>query len=145
MNGRLLGWAAVAGLGVIGWKVASVLNSDAIAMAVGVLFGILAGIPMALLMLASRNRAESTARTGDTHYHYHVAASPAQLPVAPKIDRLEYEVESIPGYRAWKVADQDLIWISKNGTDKEWTRSSTAYFQYLNDYSIKQLEDKQAG
>ena len=144
MNGKLLGLVAIVGLGMVGWKVGSVLNSDAIAMAVGVLFGILAGVPTSLLILASRHRAEPTVKAGETHYHYHGAPGPAQLPVAPKIDRLEYEVESIPGYRAWKMADQDLIWISKNGTDKEWTRSATAYFQYLNDYNMKQLEDKQA-
>jgi Zn-dependent protease with chaperone function len=38
------------------WVVASVLSPDAIGMAVGLLFGVLAGIPTALLVMASNRR-----------------------------------------------------------------------------------------
>jgi hypothetical protein len=38
------------------WGVASVLSPDAIGMAVGLLFGVLAGIPTALLIMANSNR-----------------------------------------------------------------------------------------
>lgn len=38
---------------VLVWKSFSVLSSDAVGMAIGVLFGVLAGVPSALLVLAS--------------------------------------------------------------------------------------------
>lgn len=55
-------WIVVAGLVAMGagaWFVANRLSSDAIGMIVGLLFGILAGVPPALLVLvASRRRRE---------------------------------------------------------------------------------------
>lgn len=48
--------AVVAGCALVGflaWFMASRLSSDALGMAVGLLFGVLAGIPTALLVLAS--------------------------------------------------------------------------------------------
>ena len=46
--------------GILAWLFASRLSADALGMAVGLLFGVLAGIPTALLVLASgrRRRAE---------------------------------------------------------------------------------------
>lgn len=38
------------------WRVASIISPDAISMAVGMLFGVVAGIPTALLMLAGNRR-----------------------------------------------------------------------------------------
>ncbi len=40
------------------WQITSRVHSDAIAMAVGVLFGMLASIPVSLLVLASQRRTE---------------------------------------------------------------------------------------
>jgi len=48
-------------VGVIGWRVGGSLSSDAVSMAVGVLFGIMAGIPTALLVLASDRRRQAQA------------------------------------------------------------------------------------
>ncbi len=42
--------------GVLTWLFASRLSADALGMAVGLLFGVLAGIPTALLVLASNRR-----------------------------------------------------------------------------------------
>jgi hypothetical protein len=42
--------------GVLAWLFASRLSADALGMAVGLLFGVLAGIPTALLVLASGRR-----------------------------------------------------------------------------------------
>ena len=42
--------------GVLAWLFASRLSSDALGMAVGLLFGVLAGVPTALLVLASSGR-----------------------------------------------------------------------------------------
>ena len=52
-------------VGVLGWRIGGSLSSDAVSMAVGVLFGIMAGIPTALLVLASdrrRNNAQEEQR-----------------------------------------------------------------------------------
>ncbi|MCB9150208.1 MAG: hypothetical protein H6641_15740 [Caldilineaceae bacterium] len=43
-------------VGGIGWRIGGSLSSDAMGMAIGMLFGIMAGIPTALLMLASEKR-----------------------------------------------------------------------------------------
>lgn len=43
-------------VGSAGWRIGNTLSSDAISMAVGIFFGVLAGIPAALLVLASERR-----------------------------------------------------------------------------------------
>ena len=51
-------------VGTAGWRIGNSLSSDAISMAVGIFFGVLAGIPTALLVLASdRHKAERNSRT----------------------------------------------------------------------------------
>ncbi len=45
-------------VGVSAWSVGSRLSSDALSMGVGILFGVLAGLPTALLVLASNRRRE---------------------------------------------------------------------------------------
>lgn len=53
---KLLGLILLVFIGVIAWRIGDSLSSDAVSMAVGVLFGIMAGIPTALLVLASDRR-----------------------------------------------------------------------------------------
>ena len=43
-------------LTVAGWRVGNQLSSDAVSMAVGILFGVVAGVPTALMVLASARR-----------------------------------------------------------------------------------------
>jgi hypothetical protein len=43
-------------LAVCGWRVVSIISPDATAMAIGMLFGVLSGIPTALLLLAAGRR-----------------------------------------------------------------------------------------
>lgn len=43
---------------VAGWRIGNSLNSDALGMAIGMFFGILAGVPAAILMLLSNRRQE---------------------------------------------------------------------------------------
>lgn len=43
-------------VGVVGWRIGQELSPDAIGMAIGLLFGIMAGTPAALMVLASRRR-----------------------------------------------------------------------------------------
>lgn len=48
--------AVLVGLGVAVWRIGGLLSSDAIGMAVGMVFGVLAGVPAALLVLATSRR-----------------------------------------------------------------------------------------
>lgn len=48
----------------LGWKVGSQLSADALGMAVGVVFGVMASVPTALLVLAAGRRADAY-RGGD--------------------------------------------------------------------------------
>ena len=41
---------------LIGWQVIGHISSDALGLAIGVVFGVLAGLPTAVLVLASSNR-----------------------------------------------------------------------------------------
>lgn len=46
-------------LGAAGWQIGGRLSPDAIGMGVGVLFGVMAGLPTALLVLAGNRRHEA--------------------------------------------------------------------------------------
>ncbi|RLT37650.1 MAG: hypothetical protein DWI57_13485 [Chloroflexi bacterium] len=45
-------------VGFAGWRVGGVLSTDAMGMAVGMVFGVLASLPVALLMLAASRRSQ---------------------------------------------------------------------------------------
>lgn len=55
---RILILSALVFIGALGWRVGSALSPDAIGIAVGVVFGVLASIPAALLMLVAGRRNE---------------------------------------------------------------------------------------
>jgi hypothetical protein len=73
---RYLGVAGLMLIGVVGWRIGDSLSSDAISMAVGVLFGVLAGVPTALLILAAERRRDEPRETrpvaalGAAYPHY---------------------------------------------------------------------------
>ena len=52
-------------VGVAGWRIGGQLSADALGMAVGILFGVMAGIPTALILLASQRR-DHEPRAGST-------------------------------------------------------------------------------
>ena len=56
---RVLAAALLAFVAVAAWRIGGRLSADAVSMAVGVLFGVAAGVPAALLMLASSRRREA--------------------------------------------------------------------------------------
>jgi hypothetical protein len=61
-----IGLAALVFVGIAGWRIAGQLSADALGMAVGVLFGVMAGVPAALLVMASgRRRAQAEAEEAD--------------------------------------------------------------------------------
>jgi len=53
---QYVGLAALIFVGIAAWRIAGQLSADALGMAVGVLFGVLAGVPMALMVMASGRR-----------------------------------------------------------------------------------------
>jgi len=71
---------------VIAWRIGEKLSSDAISMGIGVLFGVLAGVPTALLLLVSnrgrRGDDEMTPVSRSAHPHYpQLAAQPPVIVV----------------------------------------------------------------
>ncbi|CAN5401997.1 hypothetical protein BH10CHL1_BH10CHL1_04720 [soil metagenome] len=91
---KFIGLLLLVFVGMVGWRVGGSLSSDAMSMAVGVLFGVLAGVPTALLLLAAeRRRSPSDEQRGATWVrdrnpqagHYlpggHYPAYPQQPPV----------------------------------------------------------------
>lgn len=80
---KLIGWVMLIFVGVAGWKVGENLSSDAVSMAVGLIFGVMAGIPTTLLVLsASRRESDRELRRQpqnvplpmpkmENHYHIH--------------------------------------------------------------------------
>lgn len=53
---RIIGLTGLIVLGIIAWRIVDGMSSDAISMGIGVVFGILAGVPMALLTLVAGRR-----------------------------------------------------------------------------------------
>src|SRR3712207_5245519 len=69
---QYVGLAALIFVGIAAWRIAGQLSADALGMGVGVLFGVMAGVPTALLVMASgRRRAaeeeEATPRRRQQH------------------------------------------------------------------------------
>ena len=56
---RIILLVFVAFIAFVGWRITESISSDALGLAIGVVFGVLAGLPTALLVLASNRRGES--------------------------------------------------------------------------------------
>ncbi len=67
-------------VGVMAWRLGSALSSDALGMAVGVVFGVLAGIPAALLVLATNSRRREQE---EERYERYQQRQDRQLPTYP--------------------------------------------------------------
>jgi hypothetical protein len=64
--GKIVGIAALIFVGILIYQLGARLSSDAVGMAVGLVFGVLAGIPSALLVLATGERGKRDDDAGDT-------------------------------------------------------------------------------
>jgi hypothetical protein len=53
---RFSGVIVLAAIAIVGWKIGSVLSRDALGMAVGVIFGMMAGIPAALIAVSLKRQ-----------------------------------------------------------------------------------------
>ncbi len=89
---RLIVLGALLFISIAAWRIGERLSADAIGMALGVLFGIIAGLPVALLVLASNRRREERTEyrqpDGRQHqqlpqgYHYQMPQQPPVIVVA---------------------------------------------------------------
>ena len=59
---RWIGLALLVFVGTAGWRIGEALSPDALSMAVGVLFGVMAGVPTALLVMAGNRRRDEDRR-----------------------------------------------------------------------------------
>jgi len=77
-----IGLALLIFAGFAGWRIGGDISSDAVSMGVGVLFGIVAGIPTALLVMANNRKREvangSAGGAGKNHTYQHVAPAVQQ-------------------------------------------------------------------
>jgi hypothetical protein len=64
---RWIGLALLVFVGTAGWRIGDALSPDALSMAVGVLFGVMAGVPTALLVMAGGRRRSSDERMEESH------------------------------------------------------------------------------
>lgn len=76
----LFGTAALIFVASTGWHIGGRLSTDAIGMALGILFGIMAGIPAALIVLAAKKQ-DSNSEPQDRRYYEHRQQLYQQPPV----------------------------------------------------------------
>lgn len=85
---RYLGLLLLVFVGVAGWRIGGSLSPDALSMAVGVLFGVMAGIPAALLVLASGRRRDNATeqerrRAGNAMWGHYAPQPPVIVVAGP--------------------------------------------------------------
>lgn len=78
---RLLILAVLIFVGVAGWRLGDRLSPDALGMAIGIVFGVMASIPAALLVLAAGRRADGYRDAGAHRRYDRTRRLPAQPPV----------------------------------------------------------------
>ena len=62
---KFMAIAALIFIGVLAWKVGERLSHDALTMALGMLFGVMAGVPAALMVIAAQRREMESSRRND--------------------------------------------------------------------------------
>ena len=123
--GRLIGFAAVLFVGVVGWRLGDGLSADALGMAVGVLLGVLAMIPIALLALSGRRdnvtvslqvmavRQRDKALRREVHnHHYHIHQSQQVVDIVPP--GVALAAQRWGGVARWD--DEGQYWLIINPT-----------------------------
>ena len=81
---KLIGISFLLFVCAAGWHIGAVMSTDALGMALGIIFGMMAGIPGALIALSARPR--------EVHNHYHAPALKAQEEAQEAITGPRYTV-----------------------------------------------------
>lgn len=84
--------------GLFAWGLASNLSADALGMAVGMIFGILAGVPSALLVLAANRRDTGSRYDDDDAPRQAPAWQPAVIVIAAGSQPQQWPGKQIDGY-----------------------------------------------
>ena len=85
-----IGLALLVFVGTAGWRIGNALSPDALSMAVGVLFGVMAGVPTSILIMASSRRrnveeASTRDRQAASMQHYFPQHAQQYMPQQPPI------------------------------------------------------------
>ena len=92
---RILGIAVILAVGWLGWHIGESLTTDGLSMAIGVLFGLMAAIPAALIAAsASRN-----VRQAVYHHHEHKTLVEPEKQVAKRLSVVPRAVIILPSVK----------------------------------------------
>ena len=110
---RWFGMAVLVFVATAGWRIGEALSPDALSMAVGILFGVLAGVPTALLVIAGsrRREAEERPRRPERAYPPRLDGMPYFPPQPPVIVVAPHALgpggPAVPEQMAWSPPRRD--------------------------------------
>jgi hypothetical protein len=117
MIGKIVGWSLLALIAFAGWQVGGALSTDALGMALGIIFGLMAGIPAALIAYAASNRPQEPQKHVVDIYHHNAKIATAQLDSLPtraitQVQPQKYQVIDESRVIVLPVATQSRIEVS---------------------------------
>lgn len=105
MIAKVLVVCGVAVFSWLGWHVVNVLSSDAVGLALGLLFGVLATLPATALVMAARERQAQNAGPGYTVRHEHTHS----------VERAQLEDAYRAGYEAGRSEKGTSLTVVDSG------------------------------
>ena len=107
---KILLLATLIFVAVIAWRIGEKLSSDAISMGIGVLFGVMAGVPTALILIISsrgrRDYDDEPTRGHGAHPHYPQLAAKPPVIVVTGGHGLPAQSAAQPGYGGYPTQGQ---------------------------------------
>ena len=116
--------------GILAWQLSYRLSSDALAMAIGIVFGLLAGVPTLLLILSSQRRQPRRSDDGDArsvHVTYNVTYTDNRRLTVPAVVAPQWQAMPLLAYRqqemqaqrgrVFRVVGERAVW---NGEDYQY-------------------------
>lgn len=125
---RWFGLALLVFVGTAGWRIGEMLSPDALSMAVGVLFGVMAGVPTALLVMAGGRQQRGERRDDDTAQRqprmplegWHTPYFPQQPPVILVAGQgFGSNPQSMPAHRGWLPQERPVRHFTVVGDREE--------------------------
>ena len=112
-------------VGAAGWSVGNQLSSDALGMSVGILLGVLAGLPVALLVIAAGRRSERYEPDPDPRYY------PQQQPQAPVIMLMGNGQQVQPGqWQQGQYPGQQQQYLPGPGQAGQWHSAPASSYDF---------------